>query len=61
MPGMADPPPYPGAPRWLRMFAFAVGTLALLLIVLGHVGSAFHHGPPTSGEDSHGTAPGDKH
>ena len=58
---MADPPPYPGAARWLRMLAFAVGALALLLIVLGHVGGALHHGLPTPGEDNHGAAPGDTH
>ena len=58
---MADRPPYPGAPRWLRMLAFAVGALALLLIVLGHVGSAFHHGLPTSGEDNRDTALGGGH
>jgi len=58
---MADPPPYPGAPRWLRMLAFSIGVLALLLIVLHHFGSAPHHGVSMFGEHNHSTAPGGKH
>ncbi|MGQ0684545.1 hypothetical protein [Bradyrhizobium sp.] len=41
---MTDPPPYPGAPLWLRRFGIAVGVLALPLVVLVHGGCAGHHG-----------------
>ena len=33
---MADPPPYPGAPRWLWMFGVVVGIVGLLFVVLIH-------------------------
>jgi ABC-type phosphate transport system auxiliary subunit len=46
---MADPPPYPGAPRWLWMFGAAVSIIALLLVVLIHVSGAPHHGMPSFG------------
>lgn len=46
---MADPPTYPGAPRWLWMFGAAASVVALLLIALIHVGGAPHHGMPSFG------------
>ncbi len=46
---MADVPPYPGPPRWLWMFEAAVGVMALLLVVLIHVGGAPHHRMPSFG------------
>jgi hypothetical protein len=42
---MADPPPYPGTPRWLRMFAITIGIVALLLVVLVHGGGPRHSMP----------------
>ena len=55
---MADQPPYPGGPRWLRIFGIAASAIALLLIALIHVGGAPHHGMPSFGgpaaqENSH--------
>ena len=47
---MAGRPSYPGAPRWLKGFAIAIGGVALLLVVLIHGGSGLrHHMPSISG------------
>ena len=47
---MAGRPSYPGAPRWLKVFAIAIGGVALLLVVLIHGGSGLrHHMPSISG------------
>jgi hypothetical protein len=35
---MADPLPYPGAPRWVKASGVAVGVVALLVVILIHVG-----------------------
>ncbi|MFB9263426.1 hypothetical protein ACFFWD_09625 [Bradyrhizobium erythrophlei] len=58
---MTDPPSYPGAPHWLRMFAFAVGAFVLLVIALGHFGGAPRYGPPAFGSHHHSTAPEGNH
>lgn len=42
---MADPPPYPGTPRWVKLSAIAVGALILLVVVLLFTGVAGRHGP----------------
>jgi hypothetical protein len=46
---MADQPSYPGAPRWLKVSAIAIGGVALLLVVLIHGGSGLRHHIPSSG------------
>ena len=46
---MADLPPYPGTPRWLWVFGAAVSVMALLLVVLIHVGGAPYHRMPSFG------------
>jgi hypothetical protein len=56
---MADPPPYPGTPRWVKVFGFIV--IALLLFIglhlvggslLGHAFSGYDgHAPPFSATD----------
>jgi hypothetical protein len=48
---VADPPPYPGTPRWLRMLTIA-GTAALMLLVLVHVIGGPHHNLPIVGSQS---------
>jgi hypothetical protein len=40
---MADPAGYPGAPRWVKLFAIAVGILGLLVVVVIHVGGGPRH------------------
>lgn len=46
---MADQPSYPGAPRWLKVSAIAIGGLALLLVVLIYGGSGLRHIPSSGG------------
>lgn len=40
---MAGQPSYPGAPRWLKVSAIAVGGVALLFVVLLHAGGGLRH------------------
>jgi hypothetical protein len=42
---MADPPPYPGTPRWVKIFGIVVGILAMLLVVVMFTGLGGPHGP----------------
>ena len=43
---MADPPPYPGTPRWVKVSGIAVGVLLLLAAVLMlHGGGPGRHMP----------------
>ena len=53
---MAGPPPYPGAPRWLKMSAMAVGVAALLLVILVHGGRGFNRHMPSIGGLGHNAA-----
>jgi hypothetical protein len=39
------PPPYPGAPRWVKVLALIVGTLIVLAIVAGLTGIGGPHRP----------------
>lgn len=41
---MADLPPYPGAPRWVKVSAIIAGVLALLVVILLLFGGG-SHGP----------------
>jgi len=43
---MADPPPYPGTPRWVKASGIVVGVLVLLIAILIHVGGGPHHNIP---------------
>ena len=42
-PVRADPPAYPGAPRWVKVLGMGVAALVLLFVVLKLLG--FEHGP----------------
>ena len=42
---MADPPPYPGAPRWVKLSAIIGGILVLLFAVIMFAGVGGPHGP----------------
>jgi hypothetical protein len=53
---MAGPPPYPGAPRWLKMSAMAVGVSALLLVILVHGGRGLHRHMSSIGGLGHAAA-----
>ena len=46
---MADPRPYPGPPRWVKVSGIAVGVLALLIVILIHAGGGPHHNIPSAG------------
>ena len=41
---MADPPPYPGTPRWVKVFG-AIATIVVLLIVARMFIGGGEHGP----------------
>ena len=42
---MADAPPYPGTPGWVKVFGTIVAVLVLLLVVLKLTGVSGDHGP----------------
>jgi hypothetical protein len=42
---MADPPPYPGPPRWVKAIGIVVLVLALIVLVLIVLGIGGPHGP----------------
>jgi hypothetical protein len=39
---MADPPPYPGTPRWVKASGIILGVLAQLAAILLHAGAGSH-------------------
>jgi hypothetical protein len=50
---MADQPPDPGAPRWVKVAGIIVGVLILLVVVITLIGGGLgEHGPDrhTSGD-----------
>ena len=53
---MADPPPYPGAPRWVKLAAVVAGVFALLIAVLMFAGGG-RHGPGRHMPSDQTTAP----
>ncbi len=53
---MADPPPYPGTPRWVKVSGIVVGVFVLLIGILIHAGGGPHHNIP-SGDGIDGRAP----
>jgi hypothetical protein len=42
---MAEPPPYPGTPRWVKVFAIIIIVLVLLFGGLKLFGIGGEHGP----------------
>jgi hypothetical protein len=48
---MADPPPYPGTPRWVKVSGIVVGVLVLLIAILVHAGGGPHHNIPSGDVD----------
>jgi ABC-type phosphate transport system auxiliary subunit len=54
---MVGQPSYPGAPRWLKVSAIAIGGVALLLVVLVHGGRGLQHHMPSISSLSHNAAP----
>ncbi len=40
---MPDLPPYPGAPRWVKVSGLAAAALALLVVILIHRGGGPRH------------------
>ncbi|MDP8974392.1 MAG: hypothetical protein M3N45_14790 [Actinomycetota bacterium] len=58
---MADPPPYPGTPRWVKVFGIIVIVVVLLFVValLFGGGPPGGHGPGrhTPSDDARGSIP----
>ncbi len=57
---MTDVPPYPGAPRWVKISVILIGALIMLLVVVAFVGVE-GHGPgrqASPGEVGHGRRSG---
>jgi len=50
---MADPPPYPGTPRWVKVSGIVVGVLVLLIAILAHAGGGPHHNIPSGDAGGH--------
>ena len=55
---MADPPPYPGIPRWVKASGVIVIVLVLLAVIIIFTGVGGGHGPSrhTPSGDAGGTA-----
>ncbi len=51
---MADSPPYPGTPRWVKISGIVVGVLTLLVAIVVVMGVAGPHGPGRHGGDTAG-------
>ena len=41
---MADPPPYPGTPRWVKVFGIILIVAVLLVVAMMFIGGV-EHGP----------------
>jgi hypothetical protein len=57
---MPDPPPYPGTPRWVKVFGILAIGLVLLVAIVVFTGVGGPHGPGRhmqSGDAGGGTAP----
>ena len=58
---MADPPPYPGAPRWVKVSAAVLGLLLLVAVIVTHAGGGagrnMRHGLPDTGPPTVETNP----
>ena len=55
---MADPPPYPGTPRWVKVFGIIVIVVVLLVVARMFIGGG-EHGPGrhTPSDDAGGQVP----
>jgi hypothetical protein len=56
----ADRPPYPGTPRWVKVFAIIVLVVVLLVVIILVTGIGGDHGPDRhrrSGDAGGGTPP----
>ena len=42
---MADRPPYPGTPRWVKVFGIIILVLVLLVVIIVFTGVGGEHGP----------------
>ena len=42
---MADTPPYPGTPRWVKVFGIIALVLVLLVVMIIFTGFGGQHGP----------------
>jgi hypothetical protein len=42
---MADPPPYPGTPRWVKVLGIIAVVLVVLVVVIMLTGIGRPHGP----------------
>jgi hypothetical protein len=42
---MADSPPYPGTPRWVKVFGIIALVLILLFVIMMLTGRGGRHGP----------------
>ena len=58
---MADPPPYPGTPRWVKVSGMVVAVTALLVVMLIHAGGGPHHSMPSADDRGAHTASGSGH
>jgi hypothetical protein len=56
---MADLPPYPGTPRWVKISGIVVGVLVLLVAIVLFTGVGGPHGPGrhTLSDDAAGQTP----
>jgi len=50
---MADPPAYPGTPRWVKVSGIVVAVLVLLIAILIHAGGGPHHNIPSGDAGGH--------
>jgi hypothetical protein len=55
---MADPPPYPGAPRWVKISGIIAIVLVLLVVAVLFTGVGGPHGPGRHLPSSNVTEPG---
>lgn len=55
---MADPPPYPGAPRWVKITGIITIILVLLVVAALFTGIGGPHGPGRHRASSGVTEPG---
>ena len=54
---MADPPPYPGAPRWVKVFGIIVIVVVLLAVAMMVAGGEHGPGRHAQSGDAGGQAP----
>ena len=54
---MADPPPYPGTPRWVKVFGIIVIVAVLLVVATMFIGGEHGPGRHTPSGDAGGQVP----